>query len=230
MIKAEMVDSSAKELLLDNPLATEEILELILPTSYDYFNSFPDVPGEVIPEDSELEKEVTVDASSSSLSTNFTEMMADFADLISLDKVLALHQDWTESPLTELTSQNNCAGNKKRSHDTILDDVRSFSPIPDHNYFINQKRPKFDESATSESCSGTETEPLPRRTTKYLERRKKNNIASKRSRETRKNRFLEMETQANELEGENDKLRDRISKLEKLTQQMKEVLVKRLTK
>lgn len=149
------------------------------------------------------------------------------------DKVLALHQDWTESPLTELPSQSN-RDNKKRSHDMILGEVRAFSPIPDHNYsFVNQKRQKFDESMTSESCSGTDAEQLPRtvvRTTKYLERRKKNNIASKRSRETRKNRFVEMEVQANELERENDELRDRITKLEKLTQQMKEVLVKRLTK
>jgi hypothetical protein len=235
-----MVDTSNKELLLDNPLASEEVLEFILPASYDYFDSFNEVTGEVIPDNCEVDDKsvVTVDASPSNLSTNFTEMMSDFADLISLDKVLALHHDWTtESPLIDLTSQNNCAAdnNKKRSHDNdtmIIDNVRSFSPIPDHNYsVINQKRSKFDESATSESCSGTETEvPIPRRTTKYLERRKKNNIASKRSRETRKNRFLEMEVQANELEGENDKLRDRITQLEKLTQQMKEVLVKRLTK
>jgi len=215
-----------KELLLDNPLTTDAILDLLLPAPYDCFDSFADVPI-VIPENPELDK-VTVDASS--LPINFSEMMADFDELISLDQVLALHQDWTESPLTELPSQDN----RKRSHNMILGEVRSFSPIPDHNYsFVNQKRQKFDESTTSESCSGTEAEQLPRgavKTTKYLERRKKNNIASKRSRETRKNRFLEMEVQANELESENDKLRDRIEKLEKLTQQMKEVLVKRLTK
>lgn len=147
--------------------------------------------------------------------------------------MLALHQDWTDSSLTELPSQN-CQDGRKRTHDMTLDEVRAFSPIPDHNYsFVNQKRHKFDEWTTSESCSGNEAEQPPRtttRTTKYMERRKKNNIASKRSRETRKNRFLEMEVQANELESENDKLRDRITKLEKLTQQMKEVLVKRLTK
>lgn len=223
-----VTETSTKELLLDNPLATD-ILDMILPASYDCFDSFPDVP-DVILENPELDKG-TVDASS--LSLNLCEMMADIDDLISLDKVLALHQDWTDSPLTELSSQSS-RDNKKRSHDMILGEVRAFSPIPDHNYsFVNPKRQKFDDSMTSESCSGTEAEQPPRtvvRTTKYLERRKKNNIASKRSRETRKNRFVEMEVQANELETENDKLRDRITKLEKLTQQMKEVLVKRLTK
>jgi len=225
-----VTDTSTKELLLDNPLTTDAILDLILPAPYDCFDSFlPDVPN-VIPENSELDK-VTVDNSvdTSTLPINFCDMMADFDELISLEKVLALHQDWSESPLTELPSQDS----RKRSYSMILGEVRAFSPIPDHNYSFNQKRQKFDESTTSESCSGTEAERMPRsavKTTKYLERRKKNNIASKRSRETRKNRFLEMEVQANELEGENDKLRDRIEKLEKLTQQMKEVLVKRLTK
>jgi hypothetical protein len=216
---------------MDNSLVTDDMLAMILPTSYDFFNSFHDDNNvsDAIPENSELDK-VAVDAVSG-LPINLSEMMADFADLISLDQVLALHQNWTETPLTELPSENQ-QDSKKRLHDTILGEVHPFSPIPDHNYsFVNQKRQKLDESTTSESCS--EVDHPPRtivRTTKYLERRKKNNIASKRSRETRKNRFLEMEVQANELEGENDKLRDRITKLEKLTQQMKEVLVKRLTK
>jgi hypothetical protein len=65
--------------------------------------------------------------------------------------------------------------------------------------------------------------------TKYLERRRKNNIASKRSRETRKSKFLTMDDQAKELEKSNQELRQRIEQLESLTKRMKEALVAKLS-
>ena len=63
---------------------------------------------------------------------------------------------------------------------------------------------------------------------KYLERRRKNNIASRRSREIRKIKYSEMEQKAMHLESENKRLKEKIAKMEILTAQMKETLIARL--
>lgn len=65
---------------------------------------------------------------------------------------------------------------------------------------------------------------------KYLERRRKNNIASRRSREIRKIKYSEMEEKARHLELENKRLKEKIAKMEMLTAQMKETLIARLRK
>ena len=58
--------------------------------------------------------------------------------------------------------------------------------------------------------------------------RRKNNIASRRSRETRKQKFLTMDRQADELEEKNRVLRQRVAELERLTKIMKDALVAQL--
>ena len=65
---------------------------------------------------------------------------------------------------------------------------------------------------------------------KYRERRRKNNLASKRSRETRKLKFGDMECTARQLEVENDALRTKVEELEMLTKKMKDILVQRLAR
>lgn len=101
---------------------------------------------------------------------------------------------------------------------------------PDHSYStikkITRKRKiseMSDYSVDERICSGDN------KLTKYLERRRKNNIASKRSRETRKTKFLSMDEQAEELEKSNLELRQRIEQLESLTKRMKEALVAKLS-
>ncbi len=59
-------------------------------------------------------------------------------------------------------------------------------------------------------------------------RRRKNNIASRRSRETRKQKFVGMEKQAEELEAKNAALRVKVAELERLTKIMKDALVQQL--
>lgn len=59
----------------------------------------------------------------------------------------------------------------------------------------------------------------------YLERRRKNNVASKRSRETRKRRLMSMEEEVCQLEQRNARLRQRVAELEKLTQFMKSAVI-----
>lgn len=75
----------------------------------------------------------------------------------------------------------------------------------------------------------TEGGPVPGGSrSKYIERRMKNNIASRRSRQTRKQKFIDMEVQADELELANEKLKKQVAELEKLTKVMKDMLVTKL--
>ena len=98
---------------------------------------------------------------------------------------------------------------------------------PDHNYStIKKRKRKISEIS---DCSETIYTGDDNKLTKYLERRRKNNIASKRSRETRKSKFLSMDEQADELERSNTELRQRIEQLESLTKRMKEALVAKLS-
>lgn len=127
---------------------------------------------------------------------------------------------------------NDSADSRKRPFHT-LDDVPT-SSLPDHTYhLLHQKKQKVDNSSPPQNITTIakqpEQQPQIVKNSKYFERRKKNNVASKRSRETRKHHFIEMEAQADHLEEENERLRKRIEKLEQLTKQMKDVLVKRLS-
>lgn len=59
----------------------------------------------------------------------------------------------------------------------------------------------------------------------YLERRKKNNVSSKVSRANKKNQYVEMEERSSTLVVENERLRERIAKLEKATKIIKDSLI-----
>ena len=63
----------------------------------------------------------------------------------------------------------------------------------------------------------------------YLERRRKNNISSKQSRLTKKTLYLSMDDKANQLERENEGLKQTITNLESVTQLLKDVLLQRFT-
>lgn len=63
---------------------------------------------------------------------------------------------------------------------------------------------------------------------KYVERRIKNNIASKRSRYIRKMKFVEMESEADRLIQENQKMRLKIEEMETLAKEMKSALINKL--
>ncbi|KAK0049948.1 hypothetical protein Bpfe_020680 [Biomphalaria pfeifferi] len=66
-------------------------------------------------------------------------------------------------------------------------------------------------------------------TDKQAVRRMKNNVASKRSREQRKQKFAEMDQEAEDLIVANEKLRKKIVELEKLAQEMKAQLVAKMS-
>lgn len=115
----------------------------------------------------------------------------------------------------------------------------------DHDY--SAKRPKL--SVCSEQMSPVEKvfppaaspncmqDPSPSPSTshnsnlsedKHRFRREKNNIASKRSREVRKQKFVDMEAEAERLVLENARLEKRVVELERLAKQMKDILVAKM--
>ncbi|XP_046357466.1 uncharacterized protein LOC124135864 [Haliotis rufescens] len=102
---------------------------------------------------------------------------------------------------------------------------------PDHDYVC--KRPRLSTSSNASEEGGhtyaaASTSPVPL-VRKYRERRDKNNVASRRSREIRKRKFVDMESQADELVVENEKLQLKIVELEKLAKEMKTILVSKLS-
>jgi len=119
------------------------------------------------------------------------------------------------------------------------DVIPGASCSPDHSYsamvptatkrkFIEITNYDEDESVSVSSFSDLDQSLRVVKHSKYLERRKKNNMASKRSREIRKNKFLGMDEEAMKLERSNEELKKRIEQLESLTKRMKEALVARL--
>ena len=115
---------------------------------------------------------------------------------------------------------------RKAAEDVIGTSVPvSPTPNPDHNDYTS-KRPRF--SSTNSDSDVSCDDPVLYKERKYVERRNKNNIASKRSRETRKQKYVNMEDKANQLELENKELDLRVREMEKLTKKMKDILVKRM--
>ena len=108
------------------------------------------------------------------------------------------------------------------------------SSTSDHDYV--SKKPRLESTSYEiespspvviASSSSTETSTTPK--TKYRERRDKNNAASRRSRQIRKMKYVEMEGEADILEANNENLRKKIVELEKLAKFMKAELIKKMT-
>lgn len=120
---------------------------------------------------------------------------------------------------------------KRTATEAFLSDANTTPTAnTDHAYYAckesPKKRPKLSEAATSDDES--DSAPPKSVEEKYRTRRDKNNVASKRSRETRKQKYVYMEEKATELEKSNASLKVKIEQLEALTKQMKEALVQRL--
>lgn len=88
-------------------------------------------------------------------------------------------------------------------------------------------------STTDVTASDTDSdvfiEKLGRKKDKYRQRRDKNNEASRRSRQIRKRKFVEMDKEADELEVKNEALRKKIVELEALAKTMKAHLIQKMT-
>lgn len=168
---------------------------------------------------------------------DFCEVFTDLEDLLCLDGCMSpsIQHLLTPDPLTvqpALTSSN--------VESTVEDEQLYFVVEPDryscsddstldHSYTTIRPTAKRKHcvDVLGEDSFDIIEEPK-KKNSKYVERRKKNNIASKRSREARKNKFMEMDDKTTELEKANETLRKKITQLEILTKKMKEALVSKL--
>jgi len=101
---------------------------------------------------------------------------------------------------------------------TTLVDIKTIDDA-DHTYHHASKRkcPRPDEP-DPESIAAA-------RHAQYLERRRKNNAASRRSRATRKRELMNMEEEVQCLEQKNAKLRQRVAEMEKMAEFMKSAVM-----
>lgn len=101
----------------------------------------------------------------------------------------------------------------------------------DHSYAAVIPKIPAVHPAMENACDATfeeETDDVGKmkvlKTVKYVERRKKNNLASRRSRETRKRKYVEMQEHVFQLEWRNAELRNKVEKMETLSRTMKQLL------
>jgi len=160
--------------------------------------------------------------SSLELDASFNEVFTDLSAFIEQDQTLMGTDLTSVAPMVEdstVPDKPTKRGSKRKSP--------ALNPqLTDHSNYAT-KRPKVELPAIdSQEVTSTATSPSAKE--KYRARRDKNNAASKKSREIRKQKFNNMEGKAQELEKENATLREKVAELEKLTKQMKDMLVQRL--
>lgn len=156
-------------------------------------------------------------------------------NVISLEEDLNNLPSWIEPVPQEAVVCEEVAPQEvfvKRENDDIDSD---WSLNNDHDYVTKKPRlsptPCVADTTKKSKSTQSASKPAVQKTTpdqKYRERRIKNNIASRRSREIRKMKFSEMDEEANRLEVVNAELRVRIEEMEKVAKEMKALLVQKL--
>lgn len=152
---------------------------------------------------------------------DFCETFTDFSDLL-LDSDGLPYKLQTEPSQQQLTVADN-ASRTKRKAAVAFAAAASPDTTVDHNYHVPSKKTFTVETGELIKQNQADIKHL-----RYLERRRKNNAASKRSRETKKNRMMEMEQQAVLLEQDNECMQQRIVELERLSKLMKSLLVQKV--
>jgi len=162
----------------------------------------------------------------------------DDSQLVTLDA--SMLDDIMVNPVIQVPAVEGVSATKRTAAAAFSDASSSASNTDHDDYTV--KRPRVAtadstvETAEETPRPSTSASPAPScsstldGTTKYVERRIKNNIASRRSRQTRKQKFQDMESQAELLEIANEKLQLQVTELEKLTTIMKDILVQKLAK
>lgn len=106
--------------------------------------------------------------------------------------------------------------------------------VADHDYVTKKLKLAIPVTTVKEvpqvaSTSQLQVAPVYKSANRYRERRDKNNLASRRSREIRKQKYVSMDQEADELVIRNEALRKKIIELEALAETMKAVLIKKMT-
>lgn len=106
--------------------------------------------------------------------------------------------------------------------------VKTGSTTNSYNSCDNIEAPLVTVIDSVNMCEANPSTSMEPPLDKQSLRRLKNNVASKRSREQRKQKFVDMDKEAEELVIKNDKLRKKIVELEELAAEMKKVLVSKM--
>jgi len=147
--------------------------------------------------------------------TDFSDLMLDSSGL-----PYSLHAE----PNQQQTSAAIIPIGTKRTAIEAFSTANGTGTTVDHNYHVPSKK-----TFTGETDEQIEENPADIKHLRYLERRRKNNAASKRSRETKKNRMVEMEQEAVQLERDNESLQRRLVELDRLSKLMKSLLVQKVS-
>lgn len=179
-----------------------------------------------------------------------TESLSDMIDISSLTDG-SFEQDLVrllrKRPLTETSASSSTCTESSAAQTIITPQAFPHAVVnTDHDmYTCNAKQARLSTSSqqsrlsSSSRLSSTGSE-LPevdagepsssnKSSPKYAERRRKNNIASRRSRQTRKQKHASMEQRVDDLQRTNAALEQQIAQLEHLTKTMKHVLVEKLS-
>lgn len=98
----------------------------------------------------------------------------------------------------------------------------------DHDYTIKKAKPSDDSDTDTEASMPPPVLEKVSPQEKYIEKRNKNNVASKISRASRRQKYKDMEVEAKILKVENEHMAKRIVEMENLAKVMKDMLVKKM--
>lgn len=146
---------------------------------------------------------------SSLLADNLLQVTSDVADVAQHVQPLLPPPSATPSPTTGVTSPPVLA-----VFSTLSNDVATPELSADHTYYHPARRKDVNTKLSSAT-----------RHMQYLERRRKNNLACKRSRQARKRQVMDMEDELSRLEQVNARLRQRVTELEKAKQTLKSAVL-----
>lgn len=198
----------------------EENLYLGMPIELaddDYLDSFVDLADLLLLED------VSKDPIAASIEV--TEKV-DCSDVISVPNA-ALAAMAVSDAVTSISKRIHV---KEIDNIVNIDDIGHELSMSDHDYVT--KKPKLALPAgVLDSLTSAPQNVVPKVTeiSRYRERRDKNNEASRRSRQTRKLKYKEMDEEADILIVKNEALRRKIAELEELAKIMKATLIQKMT-
>lgn len=132
------------------------------------------------------------------------------------------HQDPPDSTSSGSLKKLVLSMGVNHDHDDYTKKVEVVTAISD------SETSSVTSTTTMASCSTTVTEGQTTPSNKYKIRREKNNVASRRSRQTRKQKFVDMEDRSEILEKENAELRKKIDMMEALAKSLKQHLVSKM--
>jgi len=195
-------------------------------TEADYLDSFMDLSNFLMPEELKETKAVVT-------GFEFEETKEEMVDFSGLQALLNPEPVTVQAAIEQPPAPSSTRSRKRKTAESLdLDTVCQETPagVYDHDYVSKKLRTAAVEGDVEPAPTTSTTTTTGRSgNKKYRERRDKNNVASRRSRQIRKQKFKEMDKEADILTSANEKLRQKIEELEGLAKIMKAELIKKMT-